>query len=222
MKKMIGCALVRVATSSVTDSSNSIIEQKRRLERWIRNQRKSTGPDLEVTHWFEEQASGSSSAIQNRKVLREIFKLLESGVLDFILFEKLDRLSRDPIFNMEFMRLAEKYGCDIYDIESGGKVDIRERGSQLGFFVKNMLDENYSIKSGEKISKAMRERMVSIGKDATTRPTLGLDAHPTKRGLYIINHKEQRVVIDIFNKFVSTGSYSKTVDYKIRCGQLCI
>jgi DNA invertase Pin-like site-specific DNA recombinase len=128
------------------------------------------------------------------------------------LFEKVDRLARDMIYNLGLLKKAQEYGVEVFEFESG-KIDLRDRGSRLGFNIKNMLSEEYSLDLEEKITKKQREARINNGKDTSTFPALGLDPHPAKRGMYLINKKEQEVVTDIFKKFIELGSIKGLADY---------
>ena len=44
-----------------------------------------------------------------------------------------------------------------------GKIDLRDRGSRLGFNIKNLLAEEYSLELEEKITKKQREARVNNG-----------------------------------------------------------
>jgi len=215
LETLKGCALIRVSTNKQDSFGGSLEQQKNRLQRWVDAQGLYRDVKFEISHWFEERTSGKASNTSSRETLRNVRKLIEAGLVDFVLFEKLDRLSRDAIFNMEFMKLADKYKCEVYDVDSGGKIDMRERGSRLGFFVKNMNAEDYSLELSEKMSKKVREAMVNNGKGSSTKPVLGIDGHPTKPGIYVINKGEQKIVIDIYKKFIATGSYKETLNYCI-------
>ena len=103
-------------------------------------------------------------------------------------------------------------GVEVHFIDDG-KFNYRDRGKRLSFNVKNIFAEDYSLELEEKITKKQREAMVNNGKDTSTWPVLGLDAHPTKVGFYVLNKKEQKTVIDIFSKFVELHELYATVQY---------
>tara|TARA_B110001454_G_scaffold28073_1_gene27461 strand:+ start:62297 stop:64204 length:1908 start_codon:yes stop_codon:yes gene_type:complete len=217
-KMKIGWALIRVSTKNQAEVQHGSLEQQRHmLERWSTQQSEASGRHYEITRFFEEDISGRGKAIHKRMALMEIDRAIESKTIDFIVFEKVDRLARDMIYNLGLVKKAQEYGVEVHEFESG-QIDLRDRGSRLGFNIKNLLAEEYSLDLEEKITKKQREARVNNGKDTSTCPVLGLDAHPAKRGMYVVNKNEQKIVIDIFKKFVECGSVKETSKYCIQKG----
>ena len=101
--------------------------------------------------------------------------------------------------------MADETGVEVHEVESG-IINLRDRGSRLSFNIKNMFAEEYSLELEEKIAKKQREARVNNGKDTSTWPILGLDAHPTKTGMYTINPDEQGIVRKLFETYLNTGS----------------
>lgn len=212
-KIKIGWALLRVSTKNQALVQHGSLEQQRHmLERWSANQSEITGHTYEITRFFEEDISGRGKAIHKRLALVEVERAIESRSIDFIVFEKVDRLARDMIYNLGLVKKAHQKGIEVHEFESG-KIDLRDRGSRLGFNIKNLLAEEYSLELEEKITKKQREARINNGKDIATCPVLGLDPHPGKRGMYVINPEEQKIVIDIFEHFTKTSSLLATSRY---------
>ncbi len=217
-KLKIGWALMRVSTKSQAEVQHGSLEQQRHmLERWSQQQGETSGQRYEITRFFEEDISGRGKAIHKRMALTEIEHAIETRAVDFIVFEKVDRLARDMIYNLGLVKRAHENGVEIHEFESG-RIDLRDRGSRLGFNIKNLLAEEYSLDLEEKITKKQREARINNGKDTSTVPVLGLDPHPSKRGMYVINKKEQTILIDIFKKFISCGEVIEVSKYCIEKG----
>lgn len=209
----IGWALMRVSTKNQAEVQHGSLEQqKHMLTRWSLQQSEKSNSRYEITKFFEEDISGRGKAIHKRMALMEIERAIELKTIDFIVFEKVDRLARDMIYNLGLVKKAHENGVEVHEFESG-KIDLRDRGSRLGFNIKNLLAEEYSLDLEEKITKKLREARINNGKDTSTCPVLGLDPHPTKRGMYVINKKEQEILLDIFKKFLVCGSIKETADY---------
>lgn len=214
----IGWALVRVSTKNQAQVQHGSLEQQRHmLERWSSQQSERSGQPYQITRFFEEDVSGRGKSLHKRMALMEIERAIESKAIDFIVFEKVDRLARDMIYNLGLVKKAHEYEVEVHEFESG-KIDLRDRGSRLGFNIKNLLAEEYSLDLEEKMAKKQRESRFNNGKDVSTLPVLGLDPHPGKRGMYVINKKEQEIVIDIFKKFVECASIVETSKYCINKG----
>jgi len=217
-KLKIGWALMRVSTKSQAEVQHGSLEQQRHmLERWSLQQSEATGQPYQITRFFEEDISGRGKAIHKRMALMEIEKAIDAKTVDFIVFEKVDRLARDMIYNLGLVKKAHENGVEVHEFESG-QIDLKDRGSRLGFNIKNLLAEEYSLDLEEKITKKQREARINNGKDTFTCPILGLDPHPSKRGMYVINKKEQETLIDIFKKFIECGSIKETSKYCIKKG----
>lgn len=201
-KLKIGWALMRVSTKHQAEVQHGSLEQQRHmLERWSLQQSEKANSRYQITRFFEEDISGRGKAIHKRMALMEIERAIETKTIDFIVFEKVDRLARDMIYNLGLVKKAQENGVEVHEFESG-QIDLRDRGSRLGFNIKNLLAEEYSLDLEEKITKKQREAKINNGKDIATVPVLGLNPHPLKRGMYVINKKEQDIVIDIFKKFI--------------------
>ena len=204
---------MRVSTKQQAEVQHGSLEQQRHmLERWSLQQSEKSGGLYQITRFFEEDISGRGKAIHKRMALMEIERAIETKSIDFVVFEKVDRLARDIIYNLGLVKKAQENGVEVHEFESG-QIDLRDRGSRLGFNIKNLLAEEYSLDLEEKITKKQREARINNGKDSSTFPILGLDPHPAKRGMYIINKKEQDQVLDIFKKFIEVGSLKAIVEY---------
>ena len=186
-KLKIGWALMRVSTKQQAEVQHGSLEQQRHmLERWCLQQSEKSVGLYQITRFFEEDISGRGKAIHKRMALMEIERAIETKSIDFVVFEKVDRLARDIIYNLGLVKKAQENGVEVHEFESG-QIDLRDRGSRLGFNIKNLLAEEYSLDLEEKITKKQREAKINNGKDIATVPILGLDPHPAKRGMYIIN-----------------------------------
>jgi DNA invertase Pin-like site-specific DNA recombinase len=201
----IGIGLVRVSSKAQADVQHGSLEQqKHMLQRWAERQSEKTGCEYRIIRVVEEDISGRGESIHKRTGFHEVRREIKNGRIDFFVVEKLDRLSRDKIENQIFIESAAEAGVEVYEVESG-LINLRDRGNRLGFNIKNLLAEEYSLELEEKISKKQREARVNNGKDVATMPILALDAHPTKLGMYVINESERNVVEDIFEQFCSLG-----------------
>lgn len=208
-----GYALVRVSSEIQADVQHGSLEQQRHMiERWAHQQAEKTGCVYQIVKVIEEDVSGRGKYIQKRPELRTLESAIENGEIDFFVFEKIDRVARDQIYNLTLVKLAQEYNVEVHEFESG-LINLRDRGSRLGFHIKNMMAEEYSLDLEEKVTKKFREARVNNGKDTSTCPILGLDPHPTMRGMYVKNDREILIVEDIMKKFVELRSYIDVARY---------
>ena len=205
-------ALLRVSTAmQAAVQFGSLDQQKNTILRWAHDFCERHKFQLRIT-FIEEDISGRGESLHKRKGLIEAERRMRQGTVDVIVFEKLDRLSRDQIRNKKFLQSAYDTDTEVYEVESG-KIDLKDRGSRLGFNIKNMLAEEYSLELEEKITKKQREAAVNNGKDTSSCPVLGLDRHPTLSCMYERNFDELKIVEDIMKRFVRLQSYVATVEY---------
>jgi DNA invertase Pin-like site-specific DNA recombinase len=208
-----GFALYRVSDpSQALVQHGSLEQQENMVTRWVKDQLERTGIEYRIIKTFNEDISGRKHTFDKRSSIQEIRMAIRQGKIDFLVVEKIDRLSRYQIGNLQLMEEANQYGVEVYEFESG-LIDFRDRGKRLGFNIKNMLAEEYSLDLSEKVSKKGREARVNNGKDTSTCPVLGLDAHPTRKGIYQPNRGELKIVEDIMQQFCALKSYKETSKY---------
>ena len=208
-----GWGYLRVSTAAQAEVQHGSLEQQRHmLERWAERETDRVGCKYQITRIIEEDISGRATSLHKRKGYHELVQAVKAGVIDFVVFEKIDRLNRDKIENQLFVEMCDDHQVEVYEVESG-LINLRDRGNRLGFHFKNFMAEEYSLDLSEKISKKQREARVNNGKDSSTAPVLGIDPHETKTGFYVVNRDEQSIVQDIFRHFVETGSLKVTTEY---------
>lgn len=134
----------------------------------------------------------------------QLVQMIELGAIDFLVVEKLDRLSRDEIFNLELMEKIQKYNVELFFVE-GGKVDFQKQGDRWRYKLDNIRAGEYSEDLSEKVLRRQRVAMVKVGKDPSPNLTLGLDKHPELKGRYEINREELKTVVDIMQRFCELG-----------------
>lgn len=209
----VGYGIVRVSSNRQAEVQHGSLEQqKHMIERWAKDQSEINGCKFQVTRVIEEDISGKGSELHKRKGLHELERAIEEREIDFFVAEKVDRIARDQIYNLTLVKKAQEYGVEVYEIESG-LINLRDRGSRLGFNIKNMLAEDYVLELEEKVTKKGREARVNNGKDKSTLPVLGLDPHPTKSCMYVRNEEEIKIVKDILREFIKCKSHTQTLEY---------
>ena len=214
----IGWGLARVSSKAQAEVQHGSLEQQgHMMKRWAATQSQREGIEYQIIRIVEEDISGRKKSLKKRDGYHEILRAIKTKQIDFVVIEKLDRLGRDKVSNQFFIDTASENEVEIFEVESG-RINMKDRGSRLGFNIKNLLAEEYSLDLEEKVTKKVREAKVNNGKDSATIPVLGLEAHPTKIGIYVIDKNEQKVVIDIFETFLKTGSLKETVSYCKKMG----
>ncbi len=159
---MDGWAFIRVSTADQGNVQHGSLEQqKNMIDRWAKQRSESPEVLYRIARYINEDGkSGRGKNLHNRPELQELKNAIRTNKIDFVVVEKIDRLSRDQVFNLEIVKLGQKFGVEIHEYETG-MIDLKDRGKRLGFNIKNMLAEEYSLELEEKVTKKQREAMVN-------------------------------------------------------------
>jgi len=205
--------MLRVSSKDQGNVQHGSLEQQKNVGlRWAKLQEEQTGIKHNIVKIVEEEKSGKKSAIHKRSDYCQALKAIKTKSIDFIVYEKVDRMGRWQIANLQLMELALENNVEVFELESG-LIDFKNRGSRMSFNIKNMMAEEYSLELEEKITTKQREAKVNNGKDSSTYPILGLDPHPTKTCMYMINYNELKQVVNIMEKFCELQSYIELSKY---------
>ena len=208
----LGYAITRVSSTKQAEVQHGSLEQQRHMiERWVDSHFRNSECEYKLIKFIEEDISGRGSSLHKRRGLRELELAMERGEIDFFVAEKVDRIARDQIYTLKLVKRANELGVEVFEVESG-LINFRDRGSRLGFNVKNFMAEEYSWDLEEKVTKKIREAMVNNGKDNATIPVLGLDSHPTRVGIYVRNEREITILNEIIEAFLQAQSYKPVLE----------
>lgn len=200
-----GWSITRVSTVERGRTQHGSLEaQETMIRRWEKAIFEETGTRYKIVRSIEEKASAKSENTHRRHDLLRLVQLIELGAIDFIVVEKLDRLSRDEIFNLELMKKIIDYNVELFFIE-GGKMDFRNQGDRWRYKLDNIRAGEYSADLSEKVLRKQRIAMVEAGKDSSPSPILGLNKHPELAGKYEVDENELKIVVDIMEKFCELG-----------------
>jgi len=208
-----GWALLRVSSVNQGKTQHGSLEQQdHRMRRFMLEAKGETGAEYQVTKVIAEKRSGRREKFHLRKGFQETITAIHQHLIDFVVIESVERMGRWAKKNLEVMEAAKDAGVEIWFVD-GGKYDYRDKGKRIDFAIKNMLAEEGTHENEERVSKKQREAMLNNGKDTSTSPLLGLDAHPTKVGMYAPNKDELKIGIDIFEKFCDLKSFKFLKSY---------
>jgi DNA invertase Pin-like site-specific DNA recombinase len=200
-----GAAIVRVSTLERGRTQfGSLQVQETLIHDWEKRINAETGIEYKVVRAIKDKKSAKREHNHRRRELMQLVPLIELGAIDFIVVEKLDRLSRDEIFNLELAEKIKKHNVELFFIE-GGKIDFQKQGDRWRYKLDNIRAGEYSEELSEKVLRKQRVAMVEVGKDPSPNLTLGLDKHPELKGRYEINRKELKTVVDIMQRFCELG-----------------
>lgn len=207
-------ALTRVSTTNQANVQHGSLEQQESsIKRLVADLCERTGHNYFIYKSIESDISGKREVFYKREDIQLALNLIKNKKISGIVIEKLDRLGRYQRGILDFMERAQDANIEVWECETGQKINLRDRGSRLSFNVKNMTAEDYSLDLKEKIERKQRGARVNNGKDTNTVPILGFDPHPKKVGMYVPNQSELEIIKDIMEKFCEFSSYTETVLY---------
>ena len=217
-----GWAIVRVSKENLTQDG-SPDQQIATIKRWEKRQKEVTGKTYDIINYIiEDGVSGRYQNTHKRKDILHLLELVRMGSIDFIVAERLNRISRDEVLNLQLMRDAKENNVELHEINYG-KFNPMDRGQRMGWKFRNIQAGEYSEGVSEDVARKMRQAMVHNGKDPSPHSVLGLDRHPKYVGYYVPNREELGIWEDIAQKFISlnysrqgTIEYCKTVGYKTK------
>ena len=200
-KTLEGWAVVRVSKENFAQNG-SPTQQMNLIKDWEKRQSLSTGKNYKVVNYIVED--GKSARYQNthkRKEILHLAELVKHGTIDFIVTERLDRFSRDEVFNLQIMRDARKNNIELHEVNYG-QFNPNDRGQRMGWKFRNLQAGEYSEGVSEDVARKHRSAMIYNGKDPSPHPILGLDLSKKWIGIYEPNKKELEAVKDILESFV--------------------
>ncbi len=166
----------------------------------------------DIIYTIEEDKSGKREELHRRKGLEKANRLIKKGEVDAVIVEKLDRLSRDQAFNLQFMQTLIENGCEFHEAESG-QVDFRKREHRFNFTFRNFQAEDYQYELSEKKFRKYLTALFHNGKDSSSYNILGLDHDPVKSCFYIHSVADRPVFDELKNQFLKCHSFSLTAKY---------
>lgn len=220
--KKIGWFLGRVSSTIQGTVQHGSLEQQGNMAiEWQKRITADTGIDYLINRFIEEERSGRKSKFHLRTGFQELIRAVETNAVDFIVFENIARMGRWGVKNLNLLEIAHETGVEVYFLDKGvnhGRYSHRDKGDRIKTGIENLMVEEESNDNKERVERKQRSAMMNNGKDSSTCPTLGLDAHPTKVCFYQINSVEAGVVIDIATQFIKLGDLSATAAYCAKRG----
>ncbi len=202
----------RISNLYMEKEFGSLDQQRNMIDTVAERLSKEWDVKINIIKRSREKRSAKKGTFYKRAAIIELLELMRSGKIQMVIFEKLDRFSRDQIGTLEFLEEAEKLDVIIYDIEYG-KINLKDKNCRFLIQMKTWQNQEYSLDLGEKVQRKARMAMVFNQKDNSSRNCLGLDKIKGHSGFYKINDDEVRIVKDIMNKFILYQSYKETVSY---------
>lgn len=214
-KIKIGWAMTRVSSEAQGLTQNGSLDaQDSRIQRFIESKNQYGFDQYKIVKLIREEQSAFREKNTRRPELLELMDEMRKRKINFICIESVSRLIRDTKLATEIYHLAIENGVEIWEVESGmNYTDPSNPYSFQAFGNKAISSEVESMVTSNRVATKHREAMVNFGKDPCPRPILGLDSHPNRVGMYVLNKDELLIVNEIMEAFIRFKSYSETVDF---------
>lgn len=114
-----------------------------------------------IDEWLEEiSLCGSKTKIKNKKVLMKIKEMAENGELEQVITLSMDRISRNALEVIDYIKYLNGYGVKIISIMEG-HLDDRERLKMENFIkvenlIKECMEKEMKYKIGRRISEGKK------------------------------------------------------------------
>ncbi|HUE83335.1 MAG TPA: recombinase family protein [Pyrinomonadaceae bacterium] len=182
--KKLDASYLRVSTAMQREIG-TIESQRLALARYFEQQ--GIRPDLQ----FEDDGISGSIEIHKRPQGSELYRIVSEGRVARLFCFGLDRIGRDTIDALLFLRLAESHGTQIIGISDG--TDTAREGSALESEIKTVLNAQFRRDCTRRTRAGLRRRATE-GK-VSTRPPFGFKSI---EGRLVIDDRKASVMRSIF------------------------
>lgn len=148
----------RLSREDVKKKGDSLVNQRHIIEQHL-----MTFPELGTPSYFED--NGYSGKDSNRPQLQEMLAQVEAGEIECIIVKDASRLGRNSIETTYYIEtLFPKHDVRFISVTDGFDSAINVDGADYTMiFLKNMLNEAYSIDLSKKIKASKRQMMKEGG-----------------------------------------------------------
>ncbi|QJC53086.1 recombinase family protein [Paenibacillus albicereus] len=178
-------AYVRVSTDEQADKGNSLGEQQERLAAYCK------AMNWGAPKFFIDD--GYSAKDLKRPAVKKLIREVEAQKFDIVLTTKLDRMSRNLLDMLQFVKMLSEKNCNYVSAS-----EAFDTSTAAGRLVLQLLG-TFAEFERERISERVKENMLSIARNsdkAITNPCYGYDITGEK---YTINPEESMNVLLMFD-----------------------
>lgn len=182
--------------------------QKIRCQNFIDNLNQT---DKENTRFIVEHISddGFSGGNTNRPGYQKLIERIKKGEVKFIIATELTRLSRNTLDFLDFFNVCMKHSVDVIII--GLNLDTSTPIGKVIITILVALGEFERNITGERVRNNAFSRLVNDGKINGATEVLGLDKSSDKKGHFIINQEEVKILERIFEIFIFNSNKAETL-----------
>lgn len=169
-------AYIRVSTDEQADHGNSLSEQEERLKAYC-----------VAMGWGKPKLfidDGFSAKNMKRPAIQKLIASVEKNKFDVVITAKLDRLCRNLLELLQFVKLLEDHDCNYVSSSEGF-----DTTTAAGLMVLQILGA-FAEFERERTSERVKDNMLSIAKNTDRAITLPCYGYDIIDGKYTINEKE--------------------------------
>jgi site-specific DNA recombinase len=184
------CAIyIRVSTEEQRVNGLSVDTQKDALTEYAKSN------DLEVFDYYIDAGLTARKRLSHRKELLRLLKDVETGLIDVIIFTKLDRWFRNIADYYKVQEILDKYNVNWKTIYEN--YDTSTASGRLHINIMLSIAQDEADRTSERI-KVVFENKRARGETPANRAPLGYKIVNSK---ILINEDAKQIAIDIFNYY---------------------
>lgn len=181
--------------------------QKQKCEAFVKNYNSFKGVNYKIVEHISDE--GFSGGNTNRPGFQKLNDLIKRQKIKFVVASELSRLSRNVADFLKFISLCEENNVELMIIDLN--LNTSDPMGRMMTTVLMALAEFERRLTGKRVADNAKSRLLTDGKINGTTAILGLDKCPKKRGHFIPNEEELRIVVEIFKIYLKVSSKSETL-----------
>jgi len=198
MQAKLRCAIyTRVSTDNQAEVEfNSCEAQEEKIKSFIKSQE-----NIEIFRLYSDP--GFSGANLNRPALNEILNDIEEGKVDVIISYRIDRLTRSPKDFYQLIELFEKYNVDFISV-----TERFDTSTSSGRLLRNIM-LTFAQFERELASERTKDKMLQRATKGMWNGGIIPFGYKAENKKLVVHEKEARIVRDIHEGYVASGSIAK-------------
>lgn len=159
--------------------------------------------EYEVVSVLKDNISGATDFIK-RPAMKELMNMMESGAVDVVVFDSLNRLSRDTLFYLQFKQVASKLGIRLESATQ--KFDETPQSHFVETIIASVGQMERQM-NAERVKRRMNARLMAGGYNSN--PPRGFKAVrlPSLGRVLVPKEPEYGILRTVFRKYIEDDNY---------------
>ena len=205
----VGAVYGRVSVDESAEVEHGSLEQQQHMGREFAEGLSATTGVSHVVKYNLIEERGVSGKNTNRPKYQELLSLVQSKNIDFVIAKEISRISRSTKDFCDFLTLCKENSVTVHI--RGMAADPSSPMGEMIFKIFAMIAEFERQQIVERTKSSIRSAMRNNAKINGGPTPLGFDRDPKRKGVWIPNQKELKIVESIMHKFNERGSYVEVV-----------